>query len=144
MIVIPSYTLGSARLRIIICLLLLIAASMAVVGAIASSRRESARAEVGALQTAKILPWVIEHTANGQQAEFFVVLSDQADLSGAAALTTKSEKGRYVYEELRNKSQATQGPVLQWLRERGIEHRSFLHCERDFSERQPRDRRSVG
>jgi serine protease AprX len=125
MIAIPSYTLGSARLRIIICLLLLIAASMVVVGAIASSRRVSARAEVGALQTAKILPWVIEHTANGRQAEFFVVLSDQAGLNWAAALTTKSEKGRYVYQELRNKSQAIQGPVLQWLRERGIEHRSF-------------------
>ena len=73
----------------------------------------------------KIAPWVIEHTANGQHAEFFVVLADQADLSGAANLTTKAEKGRYVYEALRNKSQATQGPVLQWLRERGIEHRSF-------------------
>ena len=43
MIAIPSYTLGSARLRFIICLLLLMAASMAVVGAIASSRRVSAR-----------------------------------------------------------------------------------------------------
>ena len=40
-------------------------------------------------------------------------------------MTTKAEKGRYVYEQLRNKSQATQGPVLRWLRERGIEHRSF-------------------
>ena len=98
---------------------------MAVVGGIGSSRRTNARAEVGALRTAKILPWVIEHTANGQQAEFFLMLSDQADSSGAAALTTKSEKGRYVYDVLRNKSQATQGPVLQWLRERGIEHRSF-------------------
>ena len=32
----------------------------------------------------KIAPWVMEHTANGQQAEFFVVLADQADLSPAA------------------------------------------------------------
>ena len=53
MIVIPSYTLGSARLRVIICLFLLIAASMVVVGAIASSRRESARAEVGACRQRK-------------------------------------------------------------------------------------------
>jgi serine protease AprX len=30
-----------------------------------------------------------------------------------------------VYDALRNKSQTTQGPILQWLRERGIEHRSF-------------------
>ena len=73
----------------------------------------------------KIAPWVIEHTANGENAEFFIVLADQADLSGAVNLTTKAVKGRYVYEELRNKSQVTQGPLLQWLRERGIEHRSF-------------------
>ena len=70
-------------------------------------------------------PWVVEHTANGQQAEFMVVLVDQADLGPAAALPTKTEKGRFVYDALRNKSQTTQGPILQWLRERGIEHRSF-------------------
>ena len=38
----------------------------------------------------KIAPWVIEHTANGQQAEFFVVLADQADLRRAATLAHKS------------------------------------------------------
>src|SRR5207249_9084912 len=68
---------------------------------------------------------VIEHTANGQQAEFFVVLSDQTDLSTAATLRTKAEKGRYVQDALLNKAHTTQGPILQWLRERGIEHRSF-------------------
>jgi subtilisin family serine protease len=73
----------------------------------------------------KVAPWVIQHTANGQNAEFFVVLADQADLSGAIKLATKAEKGRYVYKELKSKSQATQEPVLQWLQERGIEHHSF-------------------
>ena len=48
----------------------------------------------------KIAPWVMEHTANGQQAEFFVVLADQADLSAAASLPTKAEKGRFVYQTL--------------------------------------------
>src|SRR4029077_7021917 len=62
---------------------------------------------------------------DGQQAEFLVVLADQADLSGAATLATKAEKGRYVYTALRNKSETTQAWMLQWLRERGIEHRSF-------------------
>src|SRR6476646_6541249 len=78
-----------------------------------------------ASHSSKIAPWVIEHTANCENAELFIVLADQADLSGAVNLTTNAEKGRYVYEELRNKSQATQGPVLQWLREHRIEHRSF-------------------
>src|SRR6266496_1793663 len=73
----------------------------------------------------KIAPWVVEHTANGQQAEFLVVLAHQADLSPAAALQTKAEKGRFVLDALLNKAQTTQGPMLQWLRERGIGHQSF-------------------
>ena len=118
---------GSLRLRRMACVFLFIAAGVAVTCATGIEEREhSARFDWHvASHSSKIAPWVIEHTANGQQAEFFIVLADQADLSGAANLATKTEKGRYVYEELRNKSQATQGPVLQWLRERGIEHRSF-------------------
>jgi serine protease AprX len=73
----------------------------------------------------KIAPWVIEHTANGQQAEFLVVLADQADVSGAASLPTKAEKGRYVYSTLLNRAQTTQEPILQWLRDRAVEHQSF-------------------
>ena len=73
----------------------------------------------------KIAPWVVEHTTNGQQAEFFVVLADQADLSRAGNLATKTEKGRYVYDTLLKKAQTTQRPILQWLREHGLEHRSF-------------------
>ena len=42
----------------------------------------------------------MEHTANGQKTEFFVVLADQADLSPAASLATKMEKGRFVYQTL--------------------------------------------
>src|SRR5260370_28523579 len=70
-------------------------------------------------------PWVIAHTGNGEQAEFFVVLADQADLSAAATLHTKAEKGRYVHDALWKKAQTTQVPILQLLRERSIEHRSF-------------------
>jgi subtilisin family serine protease len=73
----------------------------------------------------KIAPWVIDHTATGQQAEFFVVLADQADVSGAASLPTKAEKGRYVYQTLLEKAHSTQEPILEWLRERNIEYRSF-------------------
>jgi subtilisin family serine protease len=108
------------RLRSVLCSVLVVLASIAVMCAAASGEGERS-----ARQSIKIAPWVIEHTANDQRAEFIVILTDQADLSGAAALTTKGEKGRYVYHALRNKSQATQGPVLQWLRKRGIEHHSF-------------------
>jgi serine protease AprX len=73
----------------------------------------------------KIAPWVIEHTANGAQAEFLVVMSDQADLSGASRLKTKKEKGRFVRDALWNKAQATQAPLRKWLEERNVEHQSF-------------------
>ncbi len=74
---------------------------------------------------AKIAPWVLEHTERGARAEYTVVLADQADLSGAAARTTKLEKGRFVYETLYKKAQATQGPILAELAARGVEHRSY-------------------
>ena len=57
--------------------------------------------------------------------EFLVILSEQADLSGAAALKTKEAKGRYVFERLTETAQRTQQPMLKTLRERGLEHRPF-------------------
>ena len=115
---------GLARWRRMFCSLFFVAAAIAVLGAIGSSRAIGQSGAAGSTAS-KIAPWVIEHTANGQQAEFMVVLVDQADLRPAAALATKNQKSRYVYDALRNKSQTTQGPILQWLRERSIEHRSF-------------------
>ena len=45
--------------------------------------------------------------------------------SGAAALKTKKEKGRFVRDVLWNKSQATQAPILKVSQARGLEHRPF-------------------
>src|SRR5438309_7106681 len=119
-------TSKSGPLRRAVSILLFAAAAAAALWAIVPPRALSqSRAQDQSAAMSKIAPWVLQHTADGKQAEFLVVLSDQADLSGAAALPTKNEKGRYVYDTLRNKSQATQGPILQWLRERGIEHQSF-------------------
>jgi len=108
--------------------LLLLAAVVAVVGAIVSSRQAAVAAPArptGPIQSPKIAPWVMQHTSNGQQSQFFVVLADQADLSPAGNLQTKAEKGRFVFQTLSSKAQTTQGPILQWLRERGLEHQSF-------------------
>jgi len=121
-----NHAFTSPRLRRLFCSLFFLAAAIAALGAFGSSRATSQSGPSDQAATAtKIAPWVIDHTANGQQAEFFVVLADQANLSGAATLPTKNEKGRYVRDALWNKSQATQGPILQWLGERGLEHRSF-------------------
>src|SRR6266566_178217 len=123
-----SRTFTPTALRRIFCSMFFVAAVAAAIGAIASPRvanQQGAAVSSPPSAAQKIAPWVTEHTANGQQAEFLVVLADQADLSPAAALNTKAEKGRFVHDALWNKAQTTQGPILQWLRERGIEHSSF-------------------
>lgn len=74
---------------------------------------------------AKLAPWVVDRTESGAEAEYLVVLADQADLSGAADFHTRVEKGMYVFDALLAKARATQGPILDWLGARGIEHRSF-------------------
>jgi len=97
-----------------------------VLGAVASMRavnKPNSPAQTAALR--KIAPWVTEHTAGDQQAQFMVILADQADLSQAAALATKAEKGRFVYDTLLTTSQTTQAPIQQWLRGRGITYQSF-------------------
>ena len=80
-------------LRRIIGLLFLAAAVAAVLGAVASSRavnQPSSPERAAALR--KIAPWVTQHTAGGKQAEFMIVLADQADVSGAAALSRKAKR----------------------------------------------------
>jgi subtilisin family serine protease len=122
----PDRVFTSPRSRRLICSLFIVAAGVVTLAAFGSSRASSqGNTPEQTVVATKITPWVMDRTANGQQAEFFVVLADQADLSGAAALPTKNEKGRYVRDALWNKSQATQGPILQWLTERGLKHQSF-------------------
>ncbi len=78
-----------------------------------------------AADTAKLTPWVLEHTAAGSLAEFLVILREQADLSAAAALRGKHAKGRFVHETLLATARATQGPLLAELRAQGVPHRAF-------------------
>ena len=66
---------------------------MAALAAINSSRATNPGGSPNEEAAAtKIAPWVVEHTANGAQAEFMVVLADQADLSWAAAMRTRTDK----------------------------------------------------
>jgi serine protease AprX len=138
MITNPKPTPSFTSWRRIFCSLFLGAAAVALIAAVASSDAVGQRVELNGVQLSqahppsdglavarKIAPWVMEHTANGQQAQFFVVLADQADLSPAANLQTKTEKGRFVYQTLLDKAQSTQGPILQLLQDRNIEHQSF-------------------
>lgn len=105
-------------------LLTLLVFVLATIGSVESQDFKLGKAQQVAAQS-KIAPWVMDKTAGGAVAEFLVVLTDQADLSDAASLRTKEEKGRFVYETLYNKAKATQAPILAWLKERKIEHRAY-------------------
>ncbi len=105
--------------RFVVLLLLLTGIGILAGGLIASAKNEITQAQ------SKLSPWVIENTANGEEAEFLVVLGDQADLSLAESFQTKEEKGRFVFATLRAKAETTQSPLLEWLKERGVEHRAF-------------------
>ncbi|HEY4900108.1 MAG TPA: S8 family serine peptidase [Terriglobales bacterium] len=74
---------------------------------------------------AKIAPRLASETALGGSSEALIVFTEQADLSGAASLPTKLEKGRYVYNALRAVAERTQAPMRKMLKERGIPYESF-------------------
>ena len=105
--------------------LLVAAAATALLALLPPRALSSSRVVNSNPATAKIAPWVLEKTADGSDQEFLVVLQDQADLSGAAALASKEEKGRYVRDVLWDKAQKTQGPLLDHLRLQGVEHRAY-------------------
>lgn len=105
--------------------LLLAAGSTAFLALFPPQALSSSRTAKPEAVTAKIAPWVLDRTSDGGEAEFLVVLADQADLSGADRLQTKEEKGRFVYETLWKKAQETQATLISDLRARGVEHRSY-------------------
>ena len=73
---------------------------------------------------AKVDPWVLAQTASGQT-EFLVFLAQQADLSPARQLSTKAQKGAYVYGQLSRLAETTQKPLVKMLNDRGVEYRSY-------------------
>lgn len=123
---ITNTILKRGALRRVFSLLLFGGAAVAAIFAIAPSPAVNpSRSHEQDVAMSKIAPWVLEHTAGINQAEYLVVLADQADLKGAEALQTKQEKGRYVRDILWDKAQRTQAPLLKFLQDRKVEYRSF-------------------
>lgn len=73
---------------------------------------------------AKVDPWVLSSAGAGK-IEFLVFLEQQADLSGAEELDSKSQKGAYVFDQLGKTAGQTQQALLALLESRGLQHRSF-------------------
>lgn len=73
---------------------------------------------------AKVDPWVLDASAQGDT-EFLIFLTEQADVSGAASLPTKLEKGTYVLKQLNEVAQRTQPAVIAVLKKLGAAYRPF-------------------
>jgi subtilisin family serine protease len=72
----------------------------------------------------KVDPWVMETGGEGET-EFLVTLTTQADLSQAAHLSSKLEKGWYVYQRLTTAARSTQGGLIAELERMGVEYRPY-------------------
>jgi serine protease AprX len=79
----------------------------------------------GAASNSKIAARVLSETAHGNATEALIVLSEQADLKAASSLTTKTAKGRFVVNALRDIASRTQAPIVALLEKRGIPYQSF-------------------
>lgn len=74
---------------------------------------------------AKIDSQVLDAAGSGTLTRFLLVLTDQADLSGAAELPTKLQKGRYVFGRLQATAARTQPAVAAELDRLGITYESL-------------------
>ncbi len=72
----------------------------------------------------KIDPWVQSEIVQGET-EFLVLLTAQADLSGASLISGKQAKGAFVYQQLSKTAARTQKPLLVYLESIGVAHRPF-------------------
>lgn len=70
-------------------------------------------------------PWILETADANGETEFLVFLEEQADLSAAYSLSTKLDKGTYVYETLTATAARTQPAVFSELDALGAEYRPF-------------------
>ena len=72
----------------------------------------------------KVAPSVLALALDGE-AEFIVFLAQQADVSQAAMLPAKPQKGQYVFNTLSRQAQQTQRPLLSILANHGAAYRSY-------------------
>jgi serine protease AprX len=79
---------------------------------------------VQAAPAPRIDPRIFAGKPAGERAAFLVVLREQPDLSGAAAIRDRFARRRFVYEALRAHAAATQAPLVERLRASGVAFRS--------------------
>jgi PKD repeat protein len=103
---------------LILVSLLLATAWMPVASAPAA---DSSQAEI----LDKVESLVLEELAARGQTEFFVWMAEKADLSPAGQLQTKQEKGRFVFNALRETAERTQNDLRAHLDAQGVDYQPF-------------------
>jgi len=73
----------------------------------------------------KVEPLVLKEIETNGHSDFFVVLAEKADLSPAAHMQTKLEKGRFVYETLVATAERTQQSLRTALDAQGVRYKAF-------------------
>ncbi|MGE0884405.1 MAG: S8 family serine peptidase [Blastocatellales bacterium] len=108
-------------------LLLLLTILGVLAGGLIARAKTASESSQDLQQTAlkKLAPWVLAKTSSGEEAEFLVLMDDQADLSPAEKLKTKEEKGRFVFQALRAKAESSQASLISLMRERRVPYQSF-------------------
>ncbi|WCN04069.1 S8 family serine peptidase [Streptomyces sp. M92] len=84
-----------------------------------------ATAANGATTAAAVDPALTAAVADGGESSFFVVLKDQADLTGARARGSHAAKGKAAFQELRATAEDTQGPLRSFLDNKKIGHQDY-------------------
>jgi len=102
----------------------LLTVSLVLVSAVATastSSAESARTN----PNNKIDLTILESLEANGHVEFILFLTDQADLSEAKYLTTKGEKGVFVYDRLTQVARESQSAIIDYLESQGAKYRSY-------------------
>ncbi len=69
--------------------------------------------------------YILDQMEQNGSADFLIVLKEQADLTGVKNLKRKEDKGRFVFNKLRETATRSQVSLIGELKSAGIEYRSF-------------------
>lgn len=103
----------------------IIALSISVIAALFLIAYLSTSARAAVDWAAKVDQSLLADVAAGSEAEFLVVLNEQANLNRAAQISDKTERGRYVYKTMSELAARTQAPLHAILDERGVAYRPY-------------------
>ncbi len=83
-------------------------------------------AQPGQEWKAKVSASLLDHTRDGQSSPFLILLSTQADVSGARQLRSKDAKATYVYQTLQHTASLSQKGIVSFLEGQHITFQRLL------------------